>query len=236
MLDVGKTTFEWAKSIDLSSWFEQETTSTNDIAKLEGFKNETSWVFITNAQTNGRGRNKNTWSNATAGDQLLATWCFKLTVAPQPISSPIFGWAVYKSLNDEFDLGLSIKAPNDIYVNLKKVGGILLESITQGESHFICVGIGLNVNSSPGDISESSSLMQEIGAEVKASRWHRLLSALNKNLMEASHMCQSKEIPSVYRREILSALKKWPNNNVSNFLSNGDLVIDDGQKIPWSEL
>jgi biotin-[acetyl-CoA-carboxylase] ligase BirA-like protein len=236
MLNVGQVTSEWAANNKVICWFEPETTSTNDIAKKSGFIDEPSWMFVTNNQTQGRGRHDNTWSNSQNNDQLLLSWCFRLKSAPQPIASPLFGWAVYKSLNDEFDLSLNIKAPNDIYINSKKVGGILLESVSQGSSHYICAGLGLNVNSSPKDVPIATSLMAEIGSEIIANRWMRFLSSLQLNLQEAASMSQSSEIPSLYRSEILAALKKWPDNNVISVLSNGDLIIDGGQKVPWTDL
>lgn len=236
MLNVGQATSEWAATNKIICWFEAETSSTNDIAKKSGFISEPTWMFVTNNQTQGRGRNTNSWSNAKPGDQLLVSWCFRLNSPPQPIASPLFGWAVYKSLNDEFDLNISMKAPNDIYVNSKKMGGILLEAVSQGPTHYICVGLGLNVNSAPSDVSISTALKEEIGSEIQTNRWNRFLSSLYLNLQEASLMCQSSEIPSLYRAEILAALKKWPDNNVVSVLSNGDLVIEGGQKVSWTDL
>lgn len=236
MLNIGQSTYDWAKTNNIECWFEEQTTSTNDIAKKIGFKNQTSWMYVTNSQTQGRGRRTNTWSDTHSQDQLLVSWCFKLEYPPQPIASPLFGWAVYKSLNDEFDLSLSIKAPNDIYSNSKKIGGILLESVSQGKNHFICVGLGLNIGSSPKDVSTASSIVEEIGADIQANRWYRFLSSLYLNLADAVSVCQSKEIPSLYRAEILNALKKWPDNTIVSILSNGDLVTSTGQKVPWTDL
>lgn len=236
MLNVGQSTSEWGTSNNISVWFEEETTSTNDIAKQNGFKNEDSWMFVTNSQSKGRGRRTNTWTNAKPGDQLLLSWCFKLDLPPQPIASPLFGWAVYKSLNDEFDLNLSIKAPNDIYTNSQKLGGILLESVSQGTKHFICVGLGLNVNSVPEELTIASSIVEEIGADIPKNRWFRFLNALHANLADAAAVCQGKEIPSLYRTEILTALKKWPDNTIISILSNGDLITSNDQKIPWTSL
>ena len=38
-----------------------------------------------------------------------------------------------------------IKWPNDIYLNKKKIGGILIETLTRDAENLIIVGIGLNV-------------------------------------------------------------------------------------------
>jgi BirA family transcriptional regulator, biotin operon repressor / biotin---[acetyl-CoA-carboxylase] ligase len=236
-INIGESTLKWAKSNHIPCWFEQEATSTNDLAKSGGFKNEKHWIYLANQQTQGRGRKTNTWSNSThPGDQLIISWCFKLEKNAQPISSPIFGWAVHKSLNDEFDINLSIKAPNDIYAKDKKLAGILLESVSQGTNHYICVGLGLNVNSAPTTLATSTYLANEISAELNEQRWYRFMSSLENNLLEAASMCQFKEIPSLYQSELLTALKKWPQNQVSQMNTNGDLILSDGQKISWADL
>lgn len=236
MLNVGQSTSKWANTNDISCEFIETTTSTNDLAKQKGHQDQSQWIYITNLQTKGRGRHQNTWTNTDAGNQLLISWCFNLEKSPQPISSPVFGWAVYKSINDEFDLNLSIKAPNDIYINSKKAGGILLESVTQGHKHFICVGLGLNINSSPEDLKISTSLAEEIGKPVLENRWQSFLSALESNLNEAALMCQAKELSPHIKEDILTALKRWPMNNVSKILPNGDLITVDNQTIPWTNL
>ena len=38
-----------------------------------------------------------------------------------------------------------IKWPNDIYINSKKVGGILIETLSKDKNNIVVVGIGLNV-------------------------------------------------------------------------------------------
>ena len=49
---------------------------------------------------------------------------------------------------EKYEINLQIKAPNDIYYNGKKVGGILTESKIVGQkTKYIVVGIGINTNS-----------------------------------------------------------------------------------------
>ena len=44
---------------------------------------------------------------------------------------------------------LKIKFPNDIFLNGKKICGILQEIITIDKKNFLIIGVGLNVNSNP---------------------------------------------------------------------------------------
>ena len=46
-----------------------------------------------------------------------------------------------------YNIDLTIKAPNDLYYNNKKIGGILTESKVQGENiRFLVIGIGINTS------------------------------------------------------------------------------------------
>jgi BirA family biotin operon repressor/biotin-[acetyl-CoA-carboxylase] ligase len=66
---------------------------------------------------------------------------------------------------------LTIKWPNDVLVNGRKVCGILSESeFTGGEWAFAVVGFGINANLSPGELGElrdsATSLSAELGHTV----------------------------------------------------------------------
>lgn len=68
-----------------------------------------------------------------------------------------------------YNINLQIKIPNDIVFNGKKIGGILTESVSNGEIvKKIFIGIGFNVNQEyfPGNLSEiATSLKIEFGGE-----------------------------------------------------------------------
>ena len=238
MLDVGLSTLRWAKKNHVDCIFEEKISGTNEMAKVMGLKeNLDLWIYLTNQQTHGRGRRENTWENVNKpGHQLLSTWCYRLQTPPQHVASPLFGWAVYKALSYIFDLALSIKAPNDIYIDSKKVGGILLESLSQGSDHMICVGLGLNVSSYPQDIEIATSLNHGIKNDLEESRWHNFLSHLKLNFNEAIEACTQQKISPTIRHEILDGLKKWPTNNITHILSDGTLILEDSRRIHWSDL
>lgn len=71
---------------------------------------------------------------------------------------------------DLYNIELNIKSPNDIFVNEKKVGGILTESKSQGNIvKYIIVGIGMNLNQIEfdEDIKDiATSIKKEFGIEV----------------------------------------------------------------------
>ena len=74
-----------------------------------------------------------------------------------------------EAIQNLYGINLQIKIPNDIVYNGKKIGGILTESVSNGEIiKKIFIGIGFNVNqeSFPGNLSKiATSLKIEFGGE-----------------------------------------------------------------------
>ena len=99
-------------------------------------------------QSEGKGRNQRKW-DSNNNENLL----FSLLIKDKEIISKymhlsaISAVAIYNSLIDLDVKNVSIKWPNDVYVNDKKICGILLEGISENnELKAIVNGIGLNVN------------------------------------------------------------------------------------------
>ncbi|TDP59492.1 biotin--[acetyl-CoA-carboxylase] ligase [Flavobacterium dankookense] len=125
--------------------------STNDYLKqlsrekkLDNFT-----IVVANEQTKGRGQMGSKWMSE-AGKNLT----FSALVKNVMISNErLFDWnivvalAVLEVLEMHEIQKVSIKWPNDIMADSKKVGGILIENVLKnGESFDSVVGIGLNLN------------------------------------------------------------------------------------------
>jgi BirA family biotin operon repressor/biotin-[acetyl-CoA-carboxylase] ligase len=62
---------------------------------------------------------------------------------------------VATTIQNEFHLPAIVKLPNDIYIENRKVAGVLVEMRAQPKApHFAVLGIGVNVNQMPHDFSE----------------------------------------------------------------------------------
>ncbi|PYI58212.1 MAG: biotin--[acetyl-CoA-carboxylase] ligase [Verrucomicrobia bacterium] len=110
-------------------------------------------VLFAEHQTAGRGQRGNRWESA-AGKGL---W-FSILLRPK-ISVSDSGcltiWAI-ETISDvirmEFSLKPTIKLPNDIRIQGRKVAGVLTEMRAQENApHLAIVGIGINVNQSSDD-------------------------------------------------------------------------------------
>lgn len=81
----------------------------------------------------------------------------------------IIAESLVQAVRELYLITLDIKAPNDVVFKNKKMGGILTESITEGEiTKKIFIGIGFNVNEDnfPGNLGDiATSLKREFKAE-----------------------------------------------------------------------
>jgi len=168
----------------------EETTSTND-AVLQRATPTTpeGLVVFAEYQTAGRGQRTNRWESAAH----KGLW-FSILLRPKidiSQSPRLTAWvldAIAKMLNDQLSVVATIKAPNDIQIEGRKVAGVLVEMRAQSSApHLAIVGIGINVNQAPEDFSEelrsrAISLSMALGRKVDR---HEFAIALLRDLDRA---------------------------------------------------
>ena len=122
----------------------KEIDSTNNYLK-NSYQILDNFTFVTaDYQSHGKGRNDRVWSSES-GANLMFSFLIKETALLKKYSalSIISAVEVAKLLESYKIKDVSVKWPNDVFINDKKVCGILLEGqILQ----YLVVGIGLNVN------------------------------------------------------------------------------------------
>ncbi len=128
-----------------------EVDSTQTVAKhyLIEAKAEEGTVIVADQQLSGSGRRGKSWSSPLGG-----LYC---SLILKPINKPVSSYsqlpfliavAIEKALHSLLPtLPLTLKWPNDILIDDKKVGGILIEI----EEEAAVVGFGLNIDSHPVD-------------------------------------------------------------------------------------
>ncbi len=122
---------------------------------LKGICNTTNREFTTviaNEQTNGRGRlGRNFFSPADTGIYMSFELKPKMSISDATFLTTATSVAVCKAIENVTNLNPQIKWINDIYINSKKVCGILAEAVTDvdtGQLASIIIGIGINVSTS----------------------------------------------------------------------------------------
>ena len=126
-------------------------TSTNDVAKelIKGNKKESGCIFA-DYQTNGRGTRGKKWISQKGN--LFGTFFFHLKNSYPPFNEFAFiNLVIILGVIEKFceKKNITLKWPNDIFVNKKKICGVLQELITQDEKIFLIIGIGINIVSNP---------------------------------------------------------------------------------------
>ncbi len=121
-------------------------------------------LLVAERQTAGRGRLGRNWhSGATAS----LTFSLALSLASEDWSglSLAVGVSVARSLHPS----LRLKWPNDIWLEDRKLAGILIETVSVGEKRLVVIGIGINIRARAGDgLSTAPACLQELLPEVGA--------------------------------------------------------------------
>jgi BirA family biotin operon repressor/biotin-[acetyl-CoA-carboxylase] ligase len=157
----------------------ESVTSTQDVARALPIGS----IVIADHQTAGRGRLDHRW-DGPPGTALLASF----VLAPNPLLSLAAGVAAAEACGG----GVRLKWPNDLLLDGRKVGGILVEATS---TRAIC-GIGINLTWAPDGAARlnqprdalMASLRSEItrwcsaSAEQVLSRWRELSDTLGRRV------------------------------------------------------
>ena len=155
----------------------ESTGSTNDFLRQmlapelpEGF------VVFAEEQTAGRGQRGNRWVSAPC----LGLWFSLLLrpVLPLTESARLTNWAaeaIATTVRSETGLQPAIKPPNDVYLNSRKIAGVLVETKAGPGSAFdAIVGLGVNLNQAveefPVELRDrAGSLAMALGRQIDRS-------------------------------------------------------------------
>lgn len=126
-------------------------------------------------QTSGIGTHGRTWISTE--NNITFSFYYELNCNVKKIDGLTIEIAeiILDILNNDYQIQLEIKLPNDIYYNGKKVGGILTESKIVGDNvKYIVVGIG--INNSQLDFDDelkniATSINKEFGIEINVSKF-----------------------------------------------------------------
>ncbi|MFA6335114.1 MAG: biotin--[acetyl-CoA-carboxylase] ligase [Bacteroidales bacterium] len=149
----------WYKTID--------STNSEALRRIETANDFT--TYAAKFQTSGRGQKGNSWES-DAGKNLTFSILIRpvlLKAADQFLVSQIVAIGIVDYLKEK-GLVAKIKWPNDIYIEDKKICGILIEHYLSGANLSVSIiGIGLNLNQKcfASDVPNPTSLLLEKGEE-----------------------------------------------------------------------
>ena len=131
----------------------------------------------------------------------------------------------------------SLKAPNDLYLEGLKVGGLLVETVSGGMEFRLLIGLGLNILNHPRRFDTAEHLSKSLNAVPEEGDWFQFLDELFNEFKAASVACLQPEMSEASCRELVQALNA---NSAKPFVvqsvkPNGDITHSKGQ-IRWTDL
>lgn len=143
--------------------------STNTYAKSHAneFVSDELTCIIAEEQTGGRGQFGRKWISPK-GVNLTVTLFFHLSKDTQHIETlAIFMAKCLKEVLEASNIHATLKWPNDLLLNGKKLAGVLCETVFNPGTIQVILGFGLNVNMEQIDLlqidQKATSLKQETG-------------------------------------------------------------------------
>lgn len=158
--------------------------STNDFLKenWQAFPHGT--VVVADVQTAGRGRFNRLWHSPEGGLWFSILFKPKKRVRPN-FYTKLCAISIVRALK-RMKIDAKLKWPNDVYVDGKKLAGILTETVFEEEQiRAVIVGIGLNVNNEiPQELKAKATSLKILAGEEfeKLSIMVLILKQINKAL------------------------------------------------------
>jgi BirA family biotin operon repressor/biotin-[acetyl-CoA-carboxylase] ligase len=134
------------KIIGKRVYYFNEIDSTQNFAQQIALdKKEDGTIIIAEKQTDGRGRLDRKWTSPEGGIWFSLIIHPKFNVASSTLVPIAAAVALAKSIKSILDVETSVKWPNDITLNGKKVAGMLVDASFQANNiDYLILGVGIN--------------------------------------------------------------------------------------------
>jgi BirA family biotin operon repressor/biotin-[acetyl-CoA-carboxylase] ligase len=202
-----------------NSFYIKQTLSTNALSwEMNSEKSLTEgWIIYTDYQSAGKGQPGNAWESSKGMNLLFSVMLHPVHMPMDELFliSQLVSIAIKKAL-DEYTTNITVKWPNDIYWNDKKLAGILIENSLQGNKIMsVVVGIGLNVNQKL-FLSNAPNPVSLIQITGKRHNRKQLLQQICQHIMELYYEMDKEKIRKIYAESL------YRNNGFYSFESNNE--------------
>ena len=226
-------------SLKLNNWqlfILKKVNSTMDEIKEECYKSNLNTLLMAYTQTAGRGRNNNPWVS-NLGNLFLSIKLNTLKMSNPLILNYITGIVVYDTLKFflEKKTNMYIKWPNDVFINKKKIAGILIDSISRGNKiSDLYIGIGINAKIAPSNLGyETTCLKNENNSTISRKKflsklifyfnyWENVFK--NNNFLHIANCWMKRSLP-INSRISFKVNKKIINGIYKGISENGSIKI-----------
>ena len=196
-------------------------------------------VIMADYQTDGKGQRGNKW-DSNKGENLIMSIVFQpdnLSVSEQIKIS----WATCISIIDLltfYGIEAKIKWPNDIYIRIKKIAGILIENQISGNLvNNSIIGIGMNVNQLHFQFRNATSLLLECKNVHSIKEVSELLiEKLNSNLFQEFNFLKNRFEANLFHINKMSQFEDESGifeGTIIGISENGQLKVKKGEEIKY---
>ncbi len=196
-------------------------------------------------QSEGKGRMGRAWVSSDGNLFVSVLLQPEKPVADLSQLSFVAAVAVLESLESLLPQGnrLQCKWPNDVLLNDRKLGGILLESFQTPENKkpWVVVGVGINVDSFPPRTEFPATCLKDAGVELVSAKI--ILSRFIHHFIESYNLWNTKGFAPVRKKWVAAAwgmeqrlCARLPDSSVEGICqgidANGSLLLklDNGKK------
>lgn len=207
--------------------------STNDYCETREFGEDT--AIIAREQTGGKGTKGRSFSSLRGGVYLSLVRYYPCK-AENSFSLMIAScMAVVKTL-ELYGVSAGVKWPNDVFLNGKKICGILIKNSFEGENVKKSItGIGVNVNNDiPKDLADIAINLKSVVGEVDIDEFYKRLI---ENLYADYSVDEYRSRNIVLGKEI-TVIKNGESRKVvaEDIAADGSLVLKGGERLFYGEV
>ncbi len=219
-------------------WLSEVDSTNKYLTDLSKDQLDEGLAVATNNQVEGRGQRGNTWESQKDKNITFSFILYPnfIKVQEQFLLSQAISLGICDMLA-QLIKGVSIKWPNDIYVNNNKIAGILIEhAISSAQLDRSIIGIGLNVNQKifSDDLPNPTSLLLETGNTFDINQTLEILCnsvSLRYNEIKNGQMAkiQTDYLKLLYRRNefhTYSSDGKKFEAIIAGVRSTGELILE----------
>ena len=207
--------------------------STNDYCETHDFGEDT--AIIAREQTGGKGTKGRSFSSPRGGVYLSLVRYYPCK-AENSFSLMIAScMAVVKTL-ELYGVCADVKWPNDVFLNGKKICGILIKNSFEGENVKKSItGIGVNVNNDiPKDLADIAINLKSVVGEVDIDEFYKrlienLYADYSVDEYRSRNIVLGKEITVIKNGESRKAVAE-------DVAADGSLVLKGGERLFYGEV
>ena len=144
LIETNRTTSCIGRNIEYYSFTDSTNDDAAEIINDNQAKNGT--IIITDYQKNGRGRRNNKWLSSPGDNLTFSLILEENNKKKLQLLSILSGISIVQGIKKFAQIECGLKWPNDIMLNNKKIGGILIETKKTDNNDYAIIGVGLNIN------------------------------------------------------------------------------------------